>query len=278
MSLINLARWRRTCELCGIARHTTDRERPQVLSSRRWPGKPPSHPSVGPGARTGRCAGRPPRPCSGPHAPAPPRVKISRPASSPSVRAWSRISVARLHGVLRSLDRPHTVARVVGPELHRHGPFQNRADPLAHAPGRDRLHVPERGEDLKHIGAGHLRDRQPARFCSTTVAAASAKLGMPWAHRFWARGSPPSRASLRLARAFSRASTRETSSTLPRARRDAIFRIGTDLGKDRPVTGRSMTARIKIVHIFLLPAVGTVYDRPNQDRAYLLTSCCRDGL
>ena len=62
--------------------------------------------------------------------------------------------------------------------------------------------------------------------------------------------TPPSRASLRLARAVSRASARETSSTLPRARRDAIFRMGTDLGKDRPVTA-------------------AVYDRPKQERAVI---------
>ena len=57
--------------------------------------------------------------------------------------------------------------------------------------------------------------RQPARFCSTTFAAASAKLGMPWARRFSASGSPPSRASFRFARAFSRASASDTRATLP---------------------------------------------------------------
>ena len=57
--------------------------------------------------------------------------------------------------------------------------------------------------------------RQPVRFCSTTFAAASAKLGMPRARRFSASGSPPSRANLRFARAFSRASASETSATLP---------------------------------------------------------------
>ena len=59
-------------------------------------------------------------------------------------------------------------------------------------------------------------------------------------------GRPPLTGQLALARAVSRASARETSSTLPRARRDAIFRMGTDLGKDRPVTA-------------------AVYDRPNQE-------------
>ena len=37
--------------------------------------------------------------------------------------------------------------------------------------------------------------RHPARSCSTTRAAASAKLGMPWVWRFSASGSPPLRAS-----------------------------------------------------------------------------------
>ena len=59
------------------------------------------------------------------------------------------------------------------------------------------------------------RLRQPACFCSTTRAVASAKLGTPCLRRFSASGSPPSRASLRLASAFSRASARETSATLP---------------------------------------------------------------
>ena len=36
-----------------------------------WPSRPPSRPSAGGGARTGPCADRPPRLCSGPHAPAP---------------------------------------------------------------------------------------------------------------------------------------------------------------------------------------------------------------
>ena len=47
------------------------------------------------------------------------------------------------------------------------------------------------------------------------AAVASAKLGTPCARRFSASGSPPSRASLRLASAFSRASASETSATLP---------------------------------------------------------------
>ena len=50
---------------------------------------------------------------------------------------------------------------------------------------------------------------QPVRFCSTTAVAASAKVGMPWAQRRSASGSPPPQASLRLAAAFSRASASE---------------------------------------------------------------------
>ena len=44
--------------------------RPPGLCSRR-PRRPPSRPSRHAGARTGPCADRPPRLCSGPHAPAP---------------------------------------------------------------------------------------------------------------------------------------------------------------------------------------------------------------
>ena len=55
----------------------------------------------------------------------------------------------------------------------------------------------------------------PARFCSTTRWAASANVGMPTNRRFSAKGSPPARASLRLASVCSRASASDTSSTLP---------------------------------------------------------------
>ena len=67
-----------------------------------------------------------------------------------------------LHGrPLRSEDRPDAVARVVGPQLHRHGPFQHRPDTLAHPPGGLRLLVPDGREDLQHVGAGHLRHQSP---------------------------------------------------------------------------------------------------------------------
>ena len=67
-----------------------------------------------------------------------------------------------LHGrPLRSEDRPDAVTGVVVPQLHRHGPFQNRADTLAHPPGSLRLLVPDGREDLQNVGAGHFRHQSP---------------------------------------------------------------------------------------------------------------------
>ena len=43
------------------------------------------------------------------------------------------------HVMLRSEHRPEPVARVVGPQLHRHGSFQHRADALMQKPGCGRL-------------------------------------------------------------------------------------------------------------------------------------------
>ena len=57
--------------------------------------------------------------------------------------------------------------------------------------------------------------RQPGRIWLQTRSAASAKVGSATA-RFSARGSPPARASLRLAKAWARASSSETSGKLPR--------------------------------------------------------------
>ena len=51
---------------------------------------------------------------------------------------------------------------VLGAKLHRHGPFHDRADALAHAPGGRWPGVPDRPERLDHVGAGHFADRQPA--------------------------------------------------------------------------------------------------------------------
>ena len=57
--------------------------------------------------------------------------------------------------------------------------------------------------------------RQPGRRSFQTRSAASAKVGTPLARRFSASGSPPERASLRLAKAISRASLSETSGKPP---------------------------------------------------------------
>ena len=60
--------------------------------------------------------------------------------------------------LLGAKDRADPVAGVVDPELHRHGPFQDRAQTLAHPPGGLRLPVPDGREDLEHVGARDLRD------------------------------------------------------------------------------------------------------------------------
>ena len=57
--------------------------------------------------------------------------------------------------------------------------------------------------------------RQPGRICRQTRSAAAAKVGSS-AARFAANGSPPARASLRLAKAWARASSSETRGKLPR--------------------------------------------------------------
>ena len=64
-------------------------------------------------------------------------------------------------------------------------------------------------------GAGGSMKKPRRRGDRAGRAVASAKLGTPCLRRFSASGSPPSRASLRLASAFSRASATETSVTLP---------------------------------------------------------------
>ena len=53
--------------------------------------------------------------------------------------------------------------------------------------------------------------RHAPRFCFRTSAAASSKVGTPCWRRLAASGSPPERASLRLASACSRASASDTS-------------------------------------------------------------------
>ena len=59
------------------------------------------------------------------------------------------------HAVLRAAHRPDPVAGVVGPELHRHRPFQHRANALVHRLGRGPLRVPDRGRDLQNVAARH---------------------------------------------------------------------------------------------------------------------------
>ena len=127
--------------------------------------------------------------------------------------------------VLRAEDRPDAVTGVVGPVLHGDAALQHGADALAQAEGGVRPHVPDRREDGEHVGAADRGDgaaadvgkgvalqgwsqstaclklRQPARFRSTTVPAASPKVGMSWRRRLPAKESPPARASVRLARA-----------------------------------------------------------------------------
>ena len=68
---------------------------------------------------------------------------------------------------------------------------------------------------LRHQFCACHRPRQPPRFCSSTRWAASAKVGTPWTRRLSARGSPPERASMRLARACSRALASGTSVAAP---------------------------------------------------------------
>ena len=72
---------------------------------------------------------------------------------------------------------------------------------------------------LRHQFCACHRPRQPPRFCSSTRSAASAKVGTLWTRRLSAKGSPPDRASSRLASASSGASASETSA----AHRERLF-------------------------------------------------------
>ena len=135
--------------------------------------------------------------------------------------------------------RPEPVARIVSAILHDDGPLHHRADALAHASCHVRLRVPDGPERVEDVGARDLRDvlltqrregvarqaREPIAAvlgmapagCSwvQTRSAASAKVGQSWARRFSASGSPPARASQRLARALARASWSETTGKPP---------------------------------------------------------------
>ena len=60
--------------------------------------------------------------------------------------------------VLRTQDRQDPIAGVVAAQVHRYGPLQHRADALTHGAGRLRLRVPDRREDLQHVGRVDLGD------------------------------------------------------------------------------------------------------------------------
>ena len=60
--------------------------------------------------------------------------------------------------VLRTQDRQDPIAGVVATQVHRYGPLQHRADALTHGAGRLRLRVPDRREDLQHVGRVDLGD------------------------------------------------------------------------------------------------------------------------
>ena len=61
--------------------------------------------------------------------------------------------------VLRAEHRPEPVAGIVGSQVHGDGPFHHRPDALAHRARRLDLAVPDRRENLQHVGAVDLRDR-----------------------------------------------------------------------------------------------------------------------
>ena len=92
-------------------------------------------------------------------------------------------------------------------------PERRRSSPPRPAPSRcaGRRAAP----DCEASSSREANSRHPARFCPTTRLAASAKVGIPTERRCSASGSPPARASLRLASACSRASANETRATLP---------------------------------------------------------------
>ena len=60
--------------------------------------------------------------------------------------------------VLRTEHGHHPIAWVVVPHVEGDGPLQHRADALADLPGRRRLDVPDRREDLQHVGRVDLGD------------------------------------------------------------------------------------------------------------------------
>ena len=81
---------------------------------------------------------------------------------------------------LRPQHRSDPVARVVGPQIHRHRPLQDRPDALAQFPGGGRLAVPDRSQYPDHVGAGDLRYRHPTDARQgVALEAAPPQLGMP---------------------------------------------------------------------------------------------------
>ena len=142
--------------------------------------------------------------------------------------------------LLRADDRPDAAARVVVAVVHGHGVFHDRADALADpaAPSpaarartfrsvsttsalvsSDTASLPSRGKAnramLDNQSLPCFGFRQPGRIYARTASAAAAKVGMLWRRPFSACGSPPARASLRLARARARASLSGTSGKPP---------------------------------------------------------------
>ena len=157
--------------------------------------------------------------------PEPDARTVSMAAATP---LWGRASrcVTMSFCGCRSADRAaqHAVAGIVVSQVHRNDPPQHAPDALVHRAGRLRLHVPGGRLDLQHVGGVDLRDqpaadteegiafeagiqfcayhrsREPPRFCSSTRSLFSAKGGTPAARRSSESGSPPDRASFRLAR------------------------------------------------------------------------------
>ena len=81
-----------------------------------------------------------------------------------SAKATSRCGKARMCRTTASCGPRTDPTRSAGLSVLysiRHGPFEHRADALAQEPGRRRLDMPDRSEDLEHVAARHLRDRRP---------------------------------------------------------------------------------------------------------------------
>ena len=64
--------------------------------------------------------------------------------------------------VPRAERRADAVTRVVVAKLHRNSPLQHSADPVADAPGRGGVLVPDPPQGVDDVGAGHVADGHPA--------------------------------------------------------------------------------------------------------------------